>query len=115
MSGFLKTTSIAFQFVIGTAVIMMVYQLIRDGSLDQELIFNACFFVGIIIIGVSFVVMILPSRALFEKTIDHSNIVDRTKEYRERKMERAYSVLIMGIMIILITGIIQVIVWLPTR
>ena len=115
MQGFLKTVVIASQFVLGIAVIMMVYGLIATGSINLDLIFHASFFVGVIIIGVGVVVMIVPSRELFSKLTDHSNFVQRTKEIRERKMEKALGFLSLGIMIMLITGIIQVIVWLPTR
>ena len=95
-------------------MVMMIYGIIR-GSIDLDLIFNACFLVGAIIIGAALVVLILPSRALFDKLTDHSNIVERTRELRERKRERAISIIFLGIMVIIITGIIQIFFWLPGR
>ena len=84
-------------------------------SINLDLIFNACFFVGALIICVALVIMIIPYRFLFDKLTDHSNIAERYREQREQKSKKANEFLFLGMSVIIITGIVQIFVWLFSR
>ena len=94
---------------------MAIYGYFAQGSVSLNLIFNTCFFIGALIIMVALIVMFLPSRFLFDKLTDHSNLGERYREQRERKQEKANEFLFLGIWVILISGVLQVIIWLFTR
>ena len=118
---FIKTTVIALQFVLGLSVIMMIYGLLSKdplnpgNAINHDLIFNACFLLGAIIICIALVIRFIPSRLLFDKLTDHSNFAERYREQYEQKSEKSNEFLFLGIMVIIIAGILQIIVWLFTR
>ena len=110
-SRFLKLVIIAFYFTFGTAVIIMTFGLFTRGSVNFDMIFNACFFIGALIICVALVMMFLPYRVIFEKLSDHSNVAERYREQRDQKNLRANEYIFVGIMVIMMTGLAQLIVW----
>ena len=114
MTGLLKILVYALQFILATSVVMMIYGLAIKGSVSLDLIFNACFLVGAVIICVALVVMFMPSRILFDKLTDHTNFAERYREQRERKREKANEFLFLGVAVIIIAGLIQIIAWLFT-
>jgi hypothetical protein len=116
MKGFVKHIIVALLFVLGTAVIMIIFGLLTRRSVNFDLIFNACFFVGVLITGIALVIIFMPARLLLsDKLTDHSNIADRYRELRERKREKANEFLFLGITIIMISGLIQLIFWYFTH
>lgn len=112
MNKIVKIIFFSLQFILAAAVIMIIYGFFAGAAVNLDLIFNACFFIGALIICVALVIKFSPFRFFFDKLTDHSNFKERYWEQRERKNEKASEYLLMGITVIVITGLLQIVVWL---
>ena len=74
-----------------------------------DMIFNFFFFVGAIVISAALIAKIFPYHALIDKLTDHSNLFSR---HKEQKAVRSNELIYVGIGIIVLTGVVQFIVWL---
>ena len=112
MKALFKTFIISLQFILATSFLMVLHALIMRRGINLTLIFNANFFIGMLIISVGLVVMLLPARFLkLDKLMDHSTFIQRHVEFREQKQEKAYGFIFLGIMVIVNTGLIQMALW----
>ena len=104
-----KTVVISLHFILATSLIMYVFGLVTKRGFDLATIYNANFFIGSFIIGVGIIVMFMPTRFVkFDKLTDHSTFAQRYAELREVKQEKAYGFIFLGILMIIITGLIQI-------
>ena len=91
---------------------MVLYGFITRKGLDLRNIFNANFFIGMLIICVGIVVLFAPARIFKkDKLYDHSTYVQRHVEHREQKQGKAYEFIFLGILVIINTGLIQLALW----
>ena len=91
-----------------SAVIGLIYGAIALGFFTLRYIFPACFIIGAIIILISIVILIIPSRFLINfKFIDHSNFTSTMMEKRENKRKFAYEILYLGMSVIITAAMLQ--------
>ena len=108
MEKILKTLFISLQFILITSSAAALYGLITRRGFNLADIFNANFFVGMIIICVGLVVMFMPARFVkTDKLTDHTTFAQRYAELRDQKQEKAYEFIFLGILVIVVTGLIQ--------
>ena len=91
---------------------MLVHGYVTQRGINLRNIFNANFFVGALIIAVGVIVLFMPARmGKLEKLNDHTTFVERHAEYREQKQDKAHGFIFLGILIIVFTGLIQLMLW----
>jgi hypothetical protein len=93
--------------ILAASVFAIVYGFITRGAFTLAYVFNTCLLLGAIITGAALVVMFLPVPLKPGKLIDHTTIGQTYVEQREQKQKKAYEYLFLGILIIVITGLIQ--------
>jgi hypothetical protein len=117
MAAYLKTILIALQFILLTAVLSAVFGLITQGRFTLDYVFTANFFIGAVIICVGLFLKFFPGLGFFknlkdDKLTDHSTFNERFifGIYLPRQ-EKAYGIVLLGLAVIIITGLIELIVW----
>jgi MFS family permease len=106
----LKTAAItSLALFIVVAVLSTLIISIVLSRLALHLIFNANFFVAVIIIIAGMVAELWPVRLKKSKLIDHTTHIAKVLEERAIKREKAMYLILMGTVHLLITGIIQLI------
>ena len=115
MNAFVKNIITSLQLILGTAVLAVCYGAIRWRVLTFMYVFNANFIVGAFIICIALVLLIIPALLKPDKLLDHSTYVERISELRRQKREKAYGFILLGIQIIIITGLIQLLLSVVIR
>jgi hypothetical protein len=117
MAAYLKTVLIALQFILLTAVLSSVFSLVTQGRFSLDYVFTANFFIGAVIICIGLFMKFFPGMAFFknlkaDKLTDHSTFNDRFifGIYLPRQ-EKAYGIILLGLAVILITGLIELTLW----
>jgi len=117
MAAYLKTILIALQFILLTAVLSVVFGFITQSRFTLEYVFIANFSIGSIIISIGLLMKFFPGVAFFkhlrtDKLSDHSTFADRfiSGIYLPRQ-EKAFGFIVLGLAVIIITGLIELIVW----
>ena len=123
MAKFLKTALIALQFILVTALLSIVYGFIVRRHFTLAYIFHANFLVGTIILCVALLIFVLPAGLIHnrltgkipgfkpDKLTDHTTYMERRyAEKHMEKQEKAYEFLFLGLMIMIITGLLQLLV-----
>jgi len=117
MAAYLKTVLIALQFILLTSVLSTVFSLIRQGRFSLDYVFTANFFIGAVIICFGLFMKFFPGMAFFknlktDKLIDHSTFNERFifGIYLPRQ-EKAYGIVLLGSAVIIITGLIELTLW----
>jgi len=110
-----KTVFIAFQLVVVVSVISVIYGLVTDGKFTISYIFIANFATAALVIAAALVILIIPAnmsaRIRKSNLIDHTTYKEAYMEEREKKREKSYEILYLGITALLLTGIIELIVY----
>ena len=111
---FKKAILMSVRIVAIVATIGIVYGLIAMRVFTVTYAFAANFWVGIIIFVGGLLVLITPTFLLIKKSrlIDHTTYGQKFMEERDRKRSRACELICIGMGNILITGTVQIIVWL---
>jgi len=104
-----KLLILSLQFFALATVASVVYGFIADGRFTPAYVFLANFLGGAVIIGISLLMMVTPVFVKFGKLIDHTTFGKRMFEERANRQERALSVLLLGISIIVVAGMIQLV------
>jgi len=105
---FLETLVISLKFILATSLLILLYGLVTQRAVDFRLLFNANFFVGASTIFVGIIVLFIPPRfSKLDKLTDHSTFVQRHAEAREQKQKKAYGFILLGILVIVISSLIQ--------
>ena len=108
MKSFIKTLVISLQAIAVCAVLSIVYGFIVQEGFTLRFMFYACFMVGAIIICISLVLLFLSAfNFKMDELSDHTTLAGRYMEQKEQKRAKAFEFLFMGIMMIVITGLIQ--------
>lgn len=106
-----KTAVMALQFIALTSAAALVVGFVRRGSFTPVYIFSANFLVGTIIIAVSLVMMVIPVELKFDKLTDHTTFFERYYiERHGKKQKKAFEFLFLGLLIVSITGLVQLLV-----
>ena len=107
MRGVFRVIIISFLLIIIISLAAAVFGFVSGDRGHIQMIFNANFATGAIVIFAALVYMIIPVNLLkSDKLADHST-VERVLERREFKRKKAYELLFIGIMVILIAGLVQ--------
>ena len=109
-----KAVLMSVRIIAIVAVIGIAYGLMATGAFTLKYAFTANFWVGITIFLGGLLVLITPTALLIKKSrlIDHTTYSQKFMEERDRKRVQAYELIYIGLCIILITGAIQLVVWL---
>ena len=107
MNAFVKNIFFSLQIILVTSVLAIGYGAVRWHVLTFIYVFNANFIIGAFIIIIALVLLIMPAMLKPDKLLDHSTYVERISELRRQKREKAYGFILLGIQIIIITGLIQ--------
>ncbi|MCL2006811.1 MAG: hypothetical protein FWG77_01875 [Treponema sp.] len=93
---------------------MLLFFLFTGRQPILDMIFNANFFIGALVIMVGIFFLILPMRLLFmaNKLVDHTTFMQRFAEDREQKNAKAHYFVFVGIMAIIVPALIQLIIWI---
>ena len=111
MTKYLKLVPVSFLCITVVAVFSLVYEIIAHRNLSMRYIYDANFFVGVVLIATGLVYMMIPSSMLKkdDKMFDHSTFVERSFRARHERQQRAMKMLMVGMINIVITGVIQII------
>ena len=107
MAALLKTFITCLQLIIIIAVVSIGIGFIIRGGFTFAYVFTANFFAGVVIICAALVMMFLPASFKLDKLTDHTTFNERYVEKQGQRKERAYEFLFLGIMMIITTGLIQ--------
>ena len=111
-----RTAVISLQFILVSSAAAVGYGFISRGSFTPAYIFPAGFLTGAVIISVALVMMVVPVSLKFDKLTDHTTFTDRFYVGRHmEKQKKAFGFLSLGLLIVLITGLIQVLLALALR
>jgi len=93
------------------AVLGLIFGLITQRRFDMQYMFVANFFVGVLVVGAGIFYMFIPSSMMQkgDKLFDHTTFAERSYKARERRQKTATNLLIIGIMMVLLTGLIELI------
>ena len=110
MTKYVKLVPVSFLCIAVVAVLSLVYELIAHGNLSMRYVYDANFFMGVVLIATGLVYMMVPSSMLKkgDKMFDHSTFVERSFKARHNRQQKAMKILVAGILNILITGAIQI-------
>ena len=107
MKGVLRVIVVSLLLIFIASLAAVIFGFVSEGGLHMRVVFNANFAAGAVIICAALVLLVLPVGILKpDKLADHST-VERLLELREHKRKKAYELLFTGIMVIFITGLIQ--------
>jgi len=111
---YLKILLISFCAIFVIAVLSIVYEAIVHSSVSFRYIFFANFLAGAIVTALAVIIMFLPV-AIFTKvgeSLDRYTYFQRTLDNRESKQKKARVVLWLGLFMFVLTGLIEMLVWL---
>lgn len=110
MAKYTKLIPVSFLCIAVVALLSLLYELIAHRSVSMRYIYDANFFVGVVLIATGFVYMMVPSSMLKkdDKMFDHSTFVERSFRARHERQQRAMKILVVGLMNIVIVGVIQI-------
>ena len=96
-------------FIAGTAIISLIFGYFYHGSFTLRFIFDANYTIGVALILAGFFYKFFPSSMLpkGDKLFDHTSFAERSFKIRKRRQALAMDILLVGINVILITGLIQ--------
>jgi len=109
MAAFGKTVVFSLQLILVMAAISVVYGFIAQGRFTLAYVFRLNFLVGAIIICVALVMKFFSFRFKFDKLTDHSTFNERFMEQHKQTQEKAHTFLFLGLLVIIITGLIQIV------
>jgi len=124
MEEFRKTVFIALQSILVIAVISVIYGLIVHRRFTLEYVVTANIIVGTVILCVALLLFMLPAGLLhnrltgkltgfkWDKLTDHTTYMER--RYAEKhleKQQKAFEFLFLGLSIVIITGLLELALW----
>jgi len=111
-----RTVLIALQFILAAFVAGIIYGFIAEGAFTLAYIFNASFSLGAVIIGIALIIMIVPANFSFDKLTDASTFTERYYiDKHSKKQKKAYGFLFLGLLIIMMSGVLQLILAVLVR
>ena len=120
MKDFIKTVVIALQCIALTTVLSFIYGFIARGRLTFAYVFNWNFAVGTFFLCVALLLFFLPAALVHNKLTgkipgfkpdnltDHSTYMERNYAGKHlKKQAKAYEVLTLGLLVMVISSVIQ--------
>ena len=109
-----KAVSLSVRIAAVVTGIGIAYGFFTAGAFTLTYAFKANFWVGVTILLGGLIKFITPTALLIKKSrlIDHSTYGQSFMEERERKRIQAYELIFIGLCSIMITGTLQLAVWL---
>ncbi|MCL2874319.1 MAG: hypothetical protein FWE29_05230 [Defluviitaleaceae bacterium] len=116
MEKFIKLFTASLTCILIIAVCGVIYGFVIGDGLTFSYAYSANFIIGAILMAAGIVLLFLPIGISFKsnKLVDHSTYVERTKDARESKQEKAYELLYLGFLNVINAGTIQIVHWLIT-
>jgi len=109
---FARYSLTALGLMVLGAVISVPYGFFMDGQFTLEFVFVVNFFISVIVLIASLVLMFVPVFLKRDKLMDHSTIGARYTEAREKKLNLAHEMLFVGLLYVIYTAIAEVVVWM---
>ena len=111
LTKYAKLLPVSFLCIAVVTVLSLLYEVIAHRNVSMRYVYDANFFVGVVLIATGLVYMMVPSSMLRkdDKMFDHSTFVERSFKARHDRQQRAMKILVFGIFNILITGVLQII------
>ena len=111
LTKYVKLVRVSVLCISVVAALSLIYEVIAHREIFMRYIYDANFFVGVVLIATGIVYMMVPSSMLRkdDKMFDHSTFVERSFKARQNRQQKAMNILVVGILNILITGVIQII------
>ena len=105
----IKLLRISLIFIVIVALLSLIFGFFVQGSFTLRYIFDANYTIGIAVILSGFFYKFFPSSMLpkGDKLFDHTSFAERSFKVRKRRQALAVDILLVGINIIVITGLIQ--------
>ena len=106
----LKLIPVSLIFIALVALLSTVYDFIVNGAFTGRYLFHANFFFGAVLISIGCLLMFIPSSMLKkgDKLFDNTTFAERSFDARQRRQAIAMSILLIGILNIILTGLIQI-------
>jgi len=115
LKGIGRTFLISLQLVAVVTVLCVVYGLIADGKFTMSYIFIGNFAAAALVIASALIILVLPAnmtaRMRKSRLIDHTTYKEAYIEEREKKRGQGYEILFIGIASIILTGVIELLIW----
>ena len=108
---YVKLVPVSFLCIAVVAVASLTYEIIAHRNISMRYVYDANFFVGVVLIATGLVYMMIPSSMLRkdDKMFDHSTFVERSFKARHERQQRAMKILVVGILNIVIAGVVQIV------
>ena len=106
-----KNLALSATIIIITAISSVIISSISAGNFIFNYIFISNFVVGAVVLLAGILQFLKPIWLKKSNLIDHTNYKEILIEKREEQKQKANEILIVGISIILITGIIEIIIY----
>ena len=110
MKKILRIFIISLLIILIVSLAASVYSFITEGSPNLNKIYNANFLAGACIIGAALALIFPLSRLLKRDNLnDHSTFAERHIDQQEKKQKKGYTLLFTGILLIIITSLVQLV------
>ena len=106
----LRLVVVALLFIAVVAILSTIYDLIANATFTGRYLFHANLFFGVVLIIAGCVLMFIPSAMLpkGDKLFDKTTFVERSFNVRQRRQSAAMKILIIGILVVVLTGLMQI-------
>jgi len=91
--------------------IILGFILPSDDGFTLAYIFPVNFLAGAILICIALITLILPASFKPDKLTDSTTLMERQFDQRKEKQKKAYGFLFSGILVIVIAGVVELILW----
>lgn len=86
----------------------IVFGFIRHGLFTLIYTFAACLLLGVLFIFIGLLVKLMPNFMKLDKLTDHTTFGERLADKHIEKQNKGYSFLFLGLLIVIISGLIQI-------
>lgn len=109
MKKYIKLLIMSLCAIFVVAGLSIIYGFIAHRAFTLRYIFDANFYIGIIVMILGIVVMFLPSFLFTKnsKSLDRFTYVERSFKNREARQSKARTLLWLGLFIMILAGLIQ--------
>ena len=104
----LQVLALSAGIVLFTSSLSVLVGSLVEGYFYTGHVFRASLAMGMLILAVGILILIKPEGLKREKLLDHSNYAQVVHERREIKRKRAMETLIVGIVVTLIAGFLEI-------
>lgn len=111
----LKLVLISLVLIAVASIAGIIFGFVRDAAFTPRYIFDANLTLGVATVLAGLFYNFVPSALLIpgkDKLLDHSTFVERSFKTRKRRQAMAIDILLTGVLVIVISGLIQILLGL---